>query len=522
MTTAIALFAAASWVGCADYELNEGGDYGDDDVAADDDDMWDDDDASDDDTGDDDDVSDDDDAADDDDDTGADDDDDTEEEDVCDDIPEEPTTLYLSADDSNSMAAPALARQIIQDEDEIHDSSRPYEFLNYYDFYFPPAELGHLRIVPQVHADEDGEYTMLIGVASPPAELLTRRPRSLTFSVDSSGSMSGHPMDMTKAALYAIAGNLDEGDMVSILSWDANATVVLDQETIDEPNDPQLLDAIASLDTGGSTNLSQGLQVAYDLAQQMYGADRVNRVLLFSDGGANTGQTDEELIALHAEDAEQEGIYLSAIGMDDNAVNYNDQLMDTITDVGKGAYVYLDTAAEADVIFGDDDRFLSVMEIAARDVQVEMIMPEGYVMAEFHGEEYSEDPEEVEPQHLAPNDAMLFHQILQDCTEEDHDGSEVFQFTVTWQTAETYEPMVDTISMTMDEMIAAAGVQLYKADAVVAYSQALTHVWSLPTNEREDYLAEIITMVDDAYFTTGDADLQEISSLLTTYKNAHF
>jgi len=74
----------------------------------------------------------------------------------------------------------------------------------------------------------------------------------------------------------------------------------------------------------------------------------------------------------------------------------------------------------------------------------------------------------------------------------------------------------------MDEMIAAAGVQLYKADAVVAYSQALSHVWDLPYNEGDDYLSEVITMVDGAYFTTGDADLQEISDLLTTYKNEHF
>ena len=79
----------------------------------------------------------------DDDDDASDDDDTTDEEDEsCEDSAEEPLTWYLSADDSNSQAAPTLARQVIGQGGLLHGGMRPYEFLNYYDFYFPAAPAG--------------------------------------------------------------------------------------------------------------------------------------------------------------------------------------------------------------------------------------------------------------------------------------------------------------------------------------------------------------------------------------------
>lgn len=445
-------------------------------------------------------------------------DDDTTEEDVCDDATEEETTLYLSADDSNSQAAPVVARQIIEEGGRIHGGMRIYEFLNYYNFYYPAAAEGEIRLVPQVTTDDDGTYTMLIGVVAPSTHDFGRRPRALTFSVDSSGSMSGHPMTMIKEVMKQTTANLIEGDVVSILSWDTGATVLLDAHEVEGPNDAAVLAAISSLSTGGSTDLHNGLTKAYQLAESSYDPSRLNRVILLSDGGANTGLTDEDLIAHHADDAEAEGIYMVGVGMDDSGSGYDDKLMDTITDAGKGAYIYVDSELEAGRIFGDDERFLMVMEIAAREVQLSMTMPAGFVMDEFHGEEYSEDPEEVEPQHLAPGDAMLYHFDLVDCAGEMHDGTEEFEFTATWIDPATREERVTTTTMTVEELLDEAGPQVRKANVVVKYAQALTEVWDLPTEQRETYLQAIIDLAEQAYVDSGDGDMAEIRDLLEAYK----
>ncbi|MDP7112119.1 MAG: VWA domain-containing protein [Myxococcota bacterium] len=450
-----------------------------------------------------------------------DDDDDTteeEEEDVCDEATEEETTLYLSADDSNSQAAPTLARQVIGQGGLLHGGMRPYEFLNYYDFYFPAAPAGEVRLVPELRDNGEGSYTMMVAVVAPSTHEFGRRPRSLTFSVDSSGSMSGHPMDMVKEVMTQAANNLIEGDVISILSWDTGTTVLLNAHEVSGPGDPSVIGAINALSTGGSTDLDNGLEKAYELAQDAYDPSRLNRVILLSDGGANTGVTLENMIAHHADDAEAEGIYMVGVGMDDYGSSYDDKLMDTITDAGKGAYVYIDTEEEAARTFGDDQTFLTVMEIAAREVQLSMTMPGAFVMDEFHGEEYSEDPEEVEPQHLAPGDAMLYHFDLMDCAAELHDGAEVFEFAVTWIDPATREERVTSLNMSVDEMIDEAGPQLHKANLVVEYAQALTGVWDLPADERGPFLDALNARVDEAYVDSGDADLAEIADLLGKYK----
>ncbi len=494
--TLVAAIAAAAMLGCP--SASDMGAYDDDDYYGDDDDYYGDDD--------------------DDDYPEEGDDDTTEEEDVCDDATEEETTLFMSADDSNSQAAPVLARQMIEESSRIHGGMRPYEFLNYYRFYYPAAPEGDVRLVPEVRDNGDGSYTMLVALVAPSTHDYGRRPRALTFSVDSSGSMSGHPMSMSKEVMRQTAHNLIEGDTVSVLSWDTGVTVLLNAHEVEGPDDPDFMAAINALATGGSTDLSNGLRRAYELAEDSYDPTRLNRVILLSDGGANTGQTDEDLIAEHADDAEAEGIFMVGVGMDDNGSGYDDRLMDTITDAGKGAYVYIDSEDEAAAIFGDDERFLSVMEIAAREVQLSITMPGGYVMDEFHGEEYSEDPEEVEPQHLAPGDAMLYHFDLMDCAGEIHDGSEEFEFTATWIDPVTREERATVISATVEEMVDDAGPQLRKANVVVEYSQALTDVWDLPSEERSGYLQALIERADQAYIESGDTDLAEIRDLLTRYQ----
>ncbi len=457
-----------------------------------------------------------------DDDTGDDDtgeetpDEEEEEPSPCDDAPGGPVTLYLSADDSNSMAAPVIARQLIAEEVEIRGGMRPYEFLNYHDFDFAPAEQDHVDIVPQLRVNEDGEYSMLLALVAPSAERFGRRPRSLVFSVDSSGSMSGHSIEIAREVLRETAHNLQAGDIVSVLSWDTEVTTLLAGEMVLGPDDPDLLAAIDQLQATGATDLHGGLVRAYELAEAAYDPGRLNRVILISDGGANTGVTDEQLIATHADDGEAEGIYLSGVGAAAPAVIYQDVLMNRVTDAGKGAYVFVDDVDEAAAIFGDDERFQSVMEVAARDVQLSVQIPAGFLLTEFYGEELSQDPQEVEPQHLAPGDAMVFHQVLLDCA--GGDGSEVFTFTVRWIHPETRETHVETLQMTVDEMLADADDNLLEAEAIVAYARGLVEVWGVAGRMRYDFVDDVMLQVQEAYELTEDEELGEIVTLLEQYR----
>ena len=393
--------------------------------------------------------------------------------------------------------------------------------LNYFEFYYPTADAGHVDIVPQMSVNEDGHYTILVGVVAPAWEELGRRQRSITFSIDNSGSMRGRPLRNVQATMCEVAGNLVEDDIVSVVTWNSATEVWLREEKVDGPYDPDLMAVIDDLCGGGTTNLERGLEYSYELARGGYEPDRLNRVILMSDGGANTGETNVNVIASHSEDAEEEGIYLAAVGTSESVRYYYDALMNQVSDAGKGAYLHIDSPEEADRIFGDDQRFLSIMEVAARDVRLSITLPPGYSLDVFHGEEVSGDPSEVEPQHLAPGDAMLYHFVIGDCDPYHHEGTDVFDFTVTWEDPVTRETHVDTRSTSIEEMLAAAGPQIPKADVLVAYAEVLPAVsWWLPEEEGIIMLDEVIAQADAVYAETGDVDMLEIASLLEQYKLA--
>ncbi len=400
---------------------------------------------------------------------GDDDGNDTEDTQECNDADD--VALFLSPDDSNSMSSPVQAREgLLSPFGSLSGIAiRPWEFLNYYRIAYPPAEPGTVAVHAAMMMEGD-EYVLQIGVASEAMTNDARPPMNLTFVLDTSGSMAGHSLEMLQATCRQIAANLREGDVVSMVTWNTQNNIVLSKHAVTGPNDAELLDAIDSMSADGGTDLHGGLVAGYQLAAASHREGVVSRVLLVSDGGANVGVTDEELIAEHAGAQGSDGIYLVGVGVGDGTT-YNDLLMDRVTDVGKGASVFIPTADEAELAFGA--RFVSTMAIAARDVQVRLDLPPGFEIVRFSGEEFSTDPAEIEPQHLAPDDAMVFHQHLATCAPEAVADDSPVTITVRYQDALTFEPHEVALATTFAELLAADRDLLLEGAAVFDYATAL-------------------------------------------------
>jgi Ca-activated chloride channel family protein len=437
-----------------------------------------------------------------------------------------PYTLYMSADDSNSTASATIARRMIRTGRVVPAGVvRPYEFLNYYDFEFEPAEPGEVRIVPQLSScPVDGELSFQVALQAEQRDPAERAPLNVTFVLDTSGSMgqsqlaggttpSATPIELERAAVLAMAAQLQAGDIVSMVTWNTERDVILSGHVVSGPNDELLVVAAHALSANGGTDLHAGLVNGYQLAQDSYAPDRINRLVLISDGLANVGVTDEELIAEHADDEEgEEGIYLSGIGVGDGV---NDTLMDTVTDAGRGAYVYLDTPAEAQKMLGD--RFLQVIDLAARAVRLEVTLPYYMEVQKFYGEEISRDPELVRPQHLGPNDAMVFFQILQACDPSLLHGDDRIRLRATWETPFTRQARSTVIDATLNEL-AGDDAELTKAAAIASYAEALILVAKeTDPNEREAILADALDVVSEAPGSATDPDLVEVRELLAQY-----
>lgn len=426
---------------------------------------------------------------------------------ACDQLDDsKPLVLYVSADDSNSMASPTLARAwMAEGVAPPPETLRTFEFLNYFTIpYEAPAE-GWLNVVPQLEEAEPGRYDLQIGVRSWDA-VLPRRPITVTFAVDTSGSMTGAPMERAKATVIAVAQSLAEGDIVNLVTWDSSSLVPLDGHVVVGPNDPTVVAEALKLDAAGSTDLNSGLSKGYQLANEHYAPDRLNRVILISDGDANAGVTAPPIIGENAQDADQEGIYLVGVGVG-NATAYKDFLMDVVTDAGRGAYLYVDSAQEAEVMF--HDRFDEVMEVAARGVQVELTLPWYFQIQEFYGEEFSENPEEIEPQHLAPSDAMVFNQVLEACNPSVVNLQDEITVRVTWQEPLTYLEHAIDETQTLEALLTGPHPELALGKAIIGVAEAL----------REGSPARLDAAMTDlqALGSEGDGMISELQDLLLAH-----
>jgi Ca-activated chloride channel family protein len=157
-------------------------------------------------------------------------------------------------------------------------------------------------------------------------------------------------LGLVKAALQRLVVELSSDDTVAIVTYSDNAQVLLPPTAVAE--EAMILDAIDGLRTDGSTNLEAGLQTGYDLATESFQAGGINRVVLASDGVANVGVVDPDLlVSLIRGDADR-GIQLVTVGV--GMGNFNDVTMEQLANDGDGFYAYVDSQAEAERLFADD------------------------------------------------------------------------------------------------------------------------------------------------------------------------
>jgi Ca-activated chloride channel family protein len=394
-----------------------------------------------------------------------------------------PPTLYLSPDDSNSTASPVLARLALLNGTFDYSTVpvRPWEFMNYATFDYPPAAEGevalHAALVPAPEVGPD-TWALQVGVAAPQRTSESRANINLTFVVDTSGSMSGESIAQVKEAGEAVAASLKAGDIVSMVTWSSSAAAVLEGHVVTRPNDPDVLTAFASLSSGGGTDLSGGLLTGFHVASEHASPELINRLVLISDGGANMGVTDADVIGTYVGSRDEDGIYLAGIGVGSQST-YNPRLMDDVTDAGRGASLFLGETSEAWTGLAGDG-FLRTFDVAARDVRLELDLPVGFELVRFSGEEYSTDPDEIEPQHLAPNDSMVFLQYLQTGCPEAVDSETPLTARVTWTDPGTFEAHTTTLSTTFGALLEADPTLLRKGQAVQDTADALK-LWQDPS-----------------------------------------
>ena len=251
------------------------------------------------------------------------------------------------------------------------DTVRVEEMINYfpYDWRGPDSASTPFNSTVTVMPTPWNQHTKLMHVAIKGFDVkpAVQPKANLVFLIDVSGSMDEpDKLPLLKSAFRLLVGKLQPDDTVSIVTYAGEAGTVLIPTRAAEK--ARILDAIDTLQPGGSTAGEAGIRQAYKLAQQSFVKDGVNRVMLATDGDFNIGQTDDDDLKRLIEQERKTGIFLSVFGFGHD--NLNDQMMQTIAQNGNGTAAYIDTLAEAQKVLVDEAS--STLFPIAKDVKIQV------------------------------------------------------------------------------------------------------------------------------------------------------
>ncbi|MEA2676545.1 MAG: Ca-activated chloride channel [Chloroflexota bacterium] len=249
------------------------------------------------------------------------------------------------------------------------NSVRVEEFVNAFDYdYAAPTDSAFAIHLDGGHTPFISTNSILLRVGIKAREIpASQRPSvSMTFVIDTSGSMAGDKLDLVKHALELLVSRLRGDDTIAIVQFSDNATVVLNP--ISAAESWLINDAINSLQSTNSTNVQAGLELGYDIATIGHREGANDRVVLASDGVANVGLTDADSMLERIDHEVSSGVDLVTVGV--GMGDFNDALLEQLADRGNGFYAYVNDRVDAEGVFGD--QLAGTLTTVARDAKVQV------------------------------------------------------------------------------------------------------------------------------------------------------
>lgn len=185
---------------------------------------------------------------------------------------------------------------------------------------------------------------------------------NLAIVIDRSRSMKGQRMQNALAAARGMIARLQDGDTVSVVVYNTESTVLVPPTRVTAQSRADLGLQLRTIEARGHTCISCGVEAGLDLLARGEGA--VSRMLLLSDGQANTGVRDVGGFERLAERARSRGVSISSLGVD---VDYDERLLLAVAQASNGRHYFVRDPAGLGRVF--DEELQSLQRTVASDVE---------------------------------------------------------------------------------------------------------------------------------------------------------
>lgn len=264
----------------------------------------------------------------------------------------------------------ANVKRFILDENTLPPESavRVEEFLNYFPMNYPdPNDQTPIALNGEVSECPWNTSHRLIRIGIKGKTLPVLPPANWVLMVDVSGSMASEDkLELAKKGLVRFVNEtMRSTDKLAVVTYAGAVNVALPSTFGNEKN--KIIDAIESLNSGGSTAGAAAIVQAYDIAVANKIENGNNRIIMITDGDFNVGISNTDELVKLVEEKRDQGIFLSTIGL--GRGNFNEQMMEQIANNGNGTFEYIGDEEQAQKVFVTEfGKFYTV----AKDVKVQV------------------------------------------------------------------------------------------------------------------------------------------------------
>jgi Ca-activated chloride channel family protein len=199
-------------------------------------------------------------------------------------------------------------------------------------------------------------------------------PMNFALVLDRSGSMDGEKLENMKEAVGYMVDHMGDRDTISVTIFDDQVEVLVPNQPV--KNRDEIKAWVSQVIARGGTQISDGLRAGMAELKKGCRADRVNRMLLLTDGRT---WDDEDACLKLADEAGRQGIALTSVGLGEE---WNEKLLLEIGERSRGDSHWIQNPG--DILDAFRSEVTGMQSIAATNLKLTARMSPGARLAKVY------------------------------------------------------------------------------------------------------------------------------------------